>query len=117
MLLWLSRKYGSRLKKGDVFLIYLVTYSCGPFLLEFLRLDPITGSWLEHQPDVDGGRRNSSDRSSDLRHRSGAGEPALAIVEGEDAEEGLAATEPEVIEPATDNGEPDKASTNDKGGQ
>jgi phosphatidylglycerol:prolipoprotein diacylglycerol transferase len=39
-LLWLSRRFGSRLKTGDLFLTYLVTYPVGRFLLEFLRLDP-----------------------------------------------------------------------------
>jgi phosphatidylglycerol:prolipoprotein diacylglycerol transferase len=38
-LLWLSRRYADRLKPGDVFLVYLVSYPVGRFLLEFLRLD------------------------------------------------------------------------------
>jgi hypothetical protein len=38
-LLWLSRKYGDRLKPGDAFLTYLVIYPFGRFWLEFLRLD------------------------------------------------------------------------------
>ncbi len=38
-LLWISRRYENRLKDGDVFLTYLVTYPLGRFLLEFLRLD------------------------------------------------------------------------------
>jgi phosphatidylglycerol:prolipoprotein diacylglycerol transferase len=38
-MLWVSRKYGDRLKNGDVFLIYLVTYPVFRFFLEFLRLD------------------------------------------------------------------------------
>ncbi len=39
LLLWLGRRYADRLKPGDLFLIYLVTYPVGRFLLEFLRLD------------------------------------------------------------------------------
>jgi len=39
ILLWLSRRYPDRLKPGDIFLIYLVIYPVGRFLLEFLRLD------------------------------------------------------------------------------
>jgi phosphatidylglycerol:prolipoprotein diacylglycerol transferase len=39
LLLWLSRKYSDRLKTGDVFLVYLIVYPIGRFLLEFLRLD------------------------------------------------------------------------------
>jgi phosphatidylglycerol:prolipoprotein diacylglycerol transferase len=39
-LLWFARKWGDRLKDGDLFLIYLVTYPVFRFFLEFLRLDP-----------------------------------------------------------------------------
>ena len=39
LLVWLWRKFGDRLKKGDLFLAYLVTYPIGRFLLEFIRLD------------------------------------------------------------------------------
>jgi phosphatidylglycerol:prolipoprotein diacylglycerol transferase len=39
LLLWLPRKLGTRLKSGDIFLVYLITYPLGRFLLEFLRLD------------------------------------------------------------------------------
>lgn len=39
LLLWLSRRYRLQLKNGDVFLVYLVIYPVGRFLLEFLRLD------------------------------------------------------------------------------
>jgi phosphatidylglycerol:prolipoprotein diacylglycerol transferase len=38
-LLWVSRKYAGRLKHGDVFLSYLVTYPIFRFLMEYLRLD------------------------------------------------------------------------------
>ena len=39
LLLWLNRRYGERLKNGDVFLVYLIVYPVGRFLLDFLRLD------------------------------------------------------------------------------
>lgn len=39
LLLWLGRRFADRLKTGDLFLVYLVTYPIGRFLLEFLRLD------------------------------------------------------------------------------
>jgi len=39
LLLWISRRLGDRLKNGDLFLIYLITYPVGRFLLDFLRLD------------------------------------------------------------------------------
>lgn len=39
LLLWLSYKHSSKLKDGDIFLIYLASYSLIRFFLEFLRLD------------------------------------------------------------------------------
>lgn len=39
LLLWLNRKYSHKLKEGDVFLSYLITYPVFRFFLEFLRLD------------------------------------------------------------------------------
>lgn len=39
LLLWLRRRFAERLKPGDVFLVYLITYPTGRFLLDFLRLD------------------------------------------------------------------------------
>lgn len=38
-LLFLSGRYRDRLKPGDLFLVYLIGYPLGRFLLEFLRLD------------------------------------------------------------------------------
>jgi phosphatidylglycerol---prolipoprotein diacylglyceryl transferase len=39
LLLWLSRKFQSWLRPGDIFLVYLVVYPFGRFMLEFLRLE------------------------------------------------------------------------------
>ncbi|MGQ9833038.1 MAG: prolipoprotein diacylglyceryl transferase [Candidatus Villigracilaceae bacterium] len=39
LLLWLRRRFLERLKPGDVFLVYLITYPTGRFLIDFLRLD------------------------------------------------------------------------------
>jgi phosphatidylglycerol:prolipoprotein diacylglycerol transferase len=39
LLLWVSRCFAERLKKGDIFLIYLIVYPVGRFLMDFLRLD------------------------------------------------------------------------------
>ena len=39
LLIWLTRRYGQRLKDGDIFLVYLIVYPVGRFLLDFLRLD------------------------------------------------------------------------------
>jgi phosphatidylglycerol:prolipoprotein diacylglycerol transferase len=38
-LMWLHRKMSHKLKEGDVFLFYLITYPTIRFFLEFLRLD------------------------------------------------------------------------------
>ncbi len=39
VILWAWRRYGDRLRGGDLFLIYLIGYPLGRFLLEFLRID------------------------------------------------------------------------------
>jgi len=38
-LLWLARRFTNRLKSGDIFLVYMMTYPLIRFLLEFIRLD------------------------------------------------------------------------------
>jgi phosphatidylglycerol:prolipoprotein diacylglycerol transferase len=38
-LLWIWRRFDDRLKSGDLFFVYLITYPVGRFLLEFIRLD------------------------------------------------------------------------------
>jgi phosphatidylglycerol:prolipoprotein diacylglycerol transferase len=38
-LYWLWKRFPDRLKRGDLFFIYLITYPVGRFLLEFIRLD------------------------------------------------------------------------------
>lgn len=39
LLLWISRRYAESLKKGDIFLCYLIGYPVIRFFLDFLRLD------------------------------------------------------------------------------
>ena len=39
LLIWLSRRHADRLRAGDIFLVYLIVYPVGRFLLDFLRLD------------------------------------------------------------------------------
>ena len=41
LLIWISRRYADRLKNGDIFLVYLIVYPVGRFLLDFLRLDAL----------------------------------------------------------------------------
>jgi phosphatidylglycerol:prolipoprotein diacylglycerol transferase len=45
ILLWVGRKFFAKLHKGDIFLLYLVIYPVGRFLLEFVRLEfsPVAG--------------------------------------------------------------------------
>jgi phosphatidylglycerol:prolipoprotein diacylglycerol transferase len=40
LLILVGRRFRDRLKRGDIFLLYLVIYAVGRFTLEFLRLDP-----------------------------------------------------------------------------
>jgi len=35
----LTRRFSDKLKHGDIFLVYLIVYPVGRFLLDFLRLD------------------------------------------------------------------------------
>jgi len=39
LLMYITRQYSEKLKKGDVFLVYLMVYPVGRFFLDFLRLD------------------------------------------------------------------------------
>jgi phosphatidylglycerol---prolipoprotein diacylglyceryl transferase len=39
VLLWVARRFSERLKAGDVFMLYVVLYSVGRFLVETLRVD------------------------------------------------------------------------------
>ena len=39
LLIWLARRFSDRLKSGDIFLVYLIVYPVGRFLLDFIRLD------------------------------------------------------------------------------
>jgi phosphatidylglycerol:prolipoprotein diacylglycerol transferase len=123
LLLWLSRQYDSRLKKGDVFLIYLITYPVGRFFLEFLRLDPSRVAGLNINQTLMAVVAIAAAAALIIRHRGGGGELAFADVEGEEAlevSEESASTEStvsSVSDPATDNGEPGEASANVNGGK
>jgi phosphatidylglycerol:prolipoprotein diacylglycerol transferase len=39
LLMWIGRRFKDRLRKGDIFLLYLVWYPLGRFFVEFLRPD------------------------------------------------------------------------------
>jgi len=40
ILLWVARRFASKLKNGDIFLLYVSLYSLGRFFVEALRIDP-----------------------------------------------------------------------------
>ncbi len=42
LLFWMARRFTSQLKDGDIFLMYLIWYPLGRFVIEFLRTD----SWF-----------------------------------------------------------------------
>jgi phosphatidylglycerol:prolipoprotein diacylglycerol transferase len=47
VLLWVARRFSERLKAGDIFVLYVMLYSAGRFLVETLRVEeafPIGGS-------------------------------------------------------------------------
>lgn len=54
LLIWISRRYAERLKQGDIFIVYLIVYPLGRFLLEFLRLDYVTFGALNFNQTVMG---------------------------------------------------------------
>ena len=39
VLLWAARRFPERLEAGDIFMLYVVLYSIGRFLVETLRVD------------------------------------------------------------------------------
>lgn len=40
VLLWVGARFAQRLRKGEIFMLYLIIYPVGRFFLEYLRLDP-----------------------------------------------------------------------------
>ncbi len=75
LLLYLARKHGDKLFTGDLFLIYLMVYSFGRFMLEFIRLDrPTFGSFDVNQVLM-GIVAVGSAAALIWRHRNGAPAP------------------------------------------
>ena len=71
-LLWLGRRYQDRLKPGDLFLTYLVTYPVGRFLFEFLRLDASMVASLNANQALMAVIAVASAAALFLRHKSGS---------------------------------------------
>jgi phosphatidylglycerol---prolipoprotein diacylglyceryl transferase len=77
-LFWLWRKYGDRLRSGDLFLIYLITYPVGRFLLEFLRLDYVPLFGINANQALMAVLAIASAVALYLRHRRNLATPAAA---------------------------------------
>lgn len=79
-LLWAGRKYANRLKPGDLFLMYLVAYPVGRFLLEFLRLDAAQVAGINFNQTVMGVVALAAAAALMFRHRGGAeGAPEVEV--------------------------------------
>lgn len=78
ILLWIGRKYADRLKPGDIFLVYLIIYPVGRFLLEFLRLDPSPVAGLNINQTLMGLTAIAAATALILRHRKKSPEPVAA---------------------------------------
>ena len=52
IILWIGRRFASRLKEGDLFLIYFILYPVARFCLEFLRLNSSMIAGLNINQDI-----------------------------------------------------------------
>ncbi len=68
-LLWIWRRFRARLRSGDLFIIYLITYPVGRFLLEFIRLDYVPAFGINLNQAVMGVVALASATALILRHR------------------------------------------------
>ncbi len=75
ILLTMSWKFGDRLKDGDIFLMYLVIYPTGRFLLDFLRLDASQVGGININQTIMAVVAVSAAIALFLRHRPGRAEP------------------------------------------
>lgn len=69
LLLWISRRFASSLKTGDIFLAYLVVYPVGRFFLDFLRLDASLVAGININQTVMGVVAVCAATALSLRHR------------------------------------------------
>lgn len=77
VLIWLGRRFRDRLRTGDLFLIYLLNYGVGRFLLEFLRLDPSPVAGVNINQTLMAVIALASTAALLIRHRSPA--PAASV--------------------------------------
>ncbi|MEP0804481.1 MAG: prolipoprotein diacylglyceryl transferase [Chloroflexota bacterium] len=71
LLLWVSRRFASSLKTGDLFLVYLIVYPVGRFFLDFLRLDASLVGGININQTVMGVVAVCAGAALYLRHRKG----------------------------------------------
>lgn len=76
ILLWIGRKYQARLKTGDIFLVYLIIYPVGRFMLEFLRLDAAYLGGINANQTLMAIVAISASAALFLRHRNGSAQAA-----------------------------------------
>jgi phosphatidylglycerol:prolipoprotein diacylglycerol transferase len=81
VLLWLARRHSDRLKSGDIFLIYLIIYPLGRFLLEFLRLDASRVAGLNANQTIMAIVFVAATLTLIWRHRQPASEPKTATIQ------------------------------------
>lgn len=81
ILIWLSRRLKGWLRRGDLFLIYLVFYGVGRFFLEFLRLDPSPVVGINVNQTLMATIAVVSTVALIVRHRFIGPEPDAALVE------------------------------------
>ena len=77
-LMWVTRQFVGRLRKGDVFLVYLIFYPVCRFFLEFLRLDAAKIGGININQTVMAVVAVTSAALLIWRHRAGAAQPAPA---------------------------------------
>jgi phosphatidylglycerol---prolipoprotein diacylglyceryl transferase len=75
LLVWIGRRFRNILRRGDLFLIYMMFYGFGRFFLEFLRLDPSPVAGLNVNQTLMGVIFICSTAALFLRHRLVKSEP------------------------------------------
>lgn len=85
LLLWLGKRFASRLKNGDIFLAYLIIYPVGRFFLEYLRLDPSPFGTVNVNQTIMGIIALAATAALVLRHVIGKkAEPVAQVVDAAD---------------------------------
>ncbi|MBI2759349.1 MAG: prolipoprotein diacylglyceryl transferase [Chloroflexi bacterium] len=94
-LLWIARQYSGRLKKGDVFNVYLIIYPVIRFFLDFLRLDASRVFSININQTLMAVVAVSAALVLIWRHRSGTGEAAeVQVTDANNVE--IAASKPQL---------------------